>query len=110
MPPHFGRYEDETLWVLEGLFGLRVGDVTLELGPGGYAFVPRGTGNALTNVGDGPGRILVLATPGGLHEKYLDELGGASGVPGAPAGPADTERAAAIAAKYGVEFLPQESG
>jgi quercetin dioxygenase-like cupin family protein len=111
VPPHYGRYEDETLWILEGTFGLRLGDETLDLGPGGYAFVPRGTVHALTNVGRGPGRLLLLVTPGGLCEKYFEELGGARGVPHALAGPADNERAAAIAAKYGTEFLfPPEAG
>jgi quercetin dioxygenase-like cupin family protein len=107
VPPHYGRYDDETLWVLEGIFGLRLGDEMLELRPGSYAFVPRGTVHALANVGRGPGRLLLLVTPGGLCEKYLDELGGARGVPQALAGPTDLERAAAIAAKYGTEFLPE---
>ena len=81
VPPHYGRYEDETLWILEGTFGLRLGDETLELGPGGYAFVPKGTVHALANVGHGPGRLLLLVTPGGLREKYFDDIGGARGVP-----------------------------
>ena len=111
IPPHYGRYEDETFWILEGTFGLRLGDEALELGPGGYAFVPRGTVHALTNVGRGPGRLLLLVTPGGLCEKYFDEMGGARGVPEPLAGPADIERAAAIAAKYGTAFLyPQAAG
>ncbi len=104
-PPHYERYEDETLWILEGTFRLRLGDETVEVGPGGYAFVPRRTVHALTNVGGGPGRVLVLVTPGGLREKYFDEMGRASGVPQVLTGPADIERAAAIAAKYGTEFL-----
>ena len=104
-PPHYERYEDETLWILEGTFGLRLRDETLELGPGGYAFVPRGTLHALTNVGRGPGRLLLLVTPGGLCEKYFDEMGGARGVPHALDGPDNSERAGAIAAKYGIELL-----
>jgi quercetin dioxygenase-like cupin family protein len=122
VPPHYGRYEDESLWALEGTFGLRLGDATVELGPGGYAFVPRGTVHALTNIGRGPGRLLLLVTPGGLREKLFDDLAGARGVPQALAGPADVERAAAIAARYGTELLdppaagpgpgaaPQQSG
>jgi quercetin dioxygenase-like cupin family protein len=105
VPPHYARYEDETLWILDGTFGLRLGDDTLALGPGGYAFVPRGTVHALTNVGHGRGRLLLLVTPGGLREKLFDDIGGARGVPQALAGPDDVERAAAIAAKYGTELL-----
>ena len=108
VPPHYQRYEDEAFWILAGTFRLRLGDETLELGPGGYAFVPRGTVHTLTNGGGGPGRLLALVTPGGLHEQYLDELGGARGVPRAPTSPADVERAVMIAAKYGIGFLPAE--
>ena len=105
VPPHHGRYEDETFWILEGEFRLRLDDETLELGPGGYAYAPRGTVHALANVGDVPGRLLVLVTPGGLRERFIDEMGGSRGVPEALTGSADIERAAAIAAKYGTELL-----
>ena len=105
VPPHYGRYDDETLWVLEGTFSLRLGDETVALAPGSYAFVPRGTVHALTNVGGGPGRLLLFVTPGGLREKLFDDIGGPRGVPGALTGPADVERAAAIAARYGTELL-----
>ncbi len=108
VPPHHGRYEDETFWILEGEFRLRLDDETLELGPGGYAYVPRGTVHALANVGDVPGRLLVLVTPGGLHERYLDEMGDPRGVRGVPTSPAEVERAEMIAAKYGIEFLGPE--
>ena len=108
VPLHYQRYEDETLWILEGMFNLRMGDETLEQGVGGCAFVPRGTVHALTNAGDVPGRLLLLVTPGGLYEKYLDEMGGARGVTQAPISPADVERASTIAAKYGIEFLSLE--
>jgi quercetin dioxygenase-like cupin family protein len=111
VPPHYGRYEDETLWILEGTFGLQLGNAMLELESGGYAFVPRGTVHALTNVGEGLGRLLLLITPGGLREKFFDDIGGARGIPQALAGSADVERAATIAAKYGTEFLyPQVAG
>lgn len=108
MPPHYQRYEDETFWVLEGELNFRLGDDRVLLGPGDYAFVPRGTVHGLANVGGVPGRFLLLVTPGGLHEKYLEEMGGARGVREAPASPAEVERVGMIAAKYGIEFLPVE--
>ena len=108
VPPHSGRYEDESFWILEGAFRLRLDDETLELGPGGYAYVPRGAVHALANVGDVPGRLLVLVTPGGIRERYLDEMGNPRGVRGVPTSPAEVERAEMIAAKYGIEFLGPE--
>ena len=108
VPPHHGRYEDETFWILEGEFRLRLDGETLELGPGGYAYAPRGTVHALANVGDVAGRLLLLVTPGGLHERYLDEMGDSRGVRGVPTGPTEVERAEMIAAKYGIELLCPE--
>ncbi len=77
----------------------------MELGAGGYAFVPRGMVHAFTNVGNTPARMLILVTPGGLHEQFFAELGEPVDAP-APAGPPDVERIVAVSAKYGIEILP----
>jgi mannose-6-phosphate isomerase-like protein (cupin superfamily) len=105
-PPHIERHEDEAFFVLEGTFALMIGGETVEVGPGGFAFVPRGTPHAFTNVGPETGRLLVLLSPGGIHERYFAELGDPTGAPNVPTGPADIERAIAISAKYGIDFLP----
>ena len=109
VPPHIERHEDEALFVLEGTFVFLIAGETVEVGPGDFAFVPRGTPHAFTNVGRETGRLLVLLSPGGIHERYFTELGGPTGVPNAPAGPADIERAIAISTKYGIDFLPPDA-
>ena len=109
VPPHIERHEDEAFFVLEGTFGFRIGGETVEVGPGGFAFVPRGTPHAFTNLGPETGRLLVLLSPGGIHERYFAELGGPTGVPNVPTGPADIERAIAISAKYGIDILPPDA-
>src|SRR5215207_10114714 len=68
VPPHIERHEDEAFFVLEGTFGFLIGGESVEVGPGGFAFVPRGTPHAFTNVGPETGRLLVLLSPGGIHE------------------------------------------
>jgi quercetin dioxygenase-like cupin family protein len=113
MPPHLQRYEDEALFVIEGMFAVLVGDRTVELGPGGYLFVPRGTAHAYTNVGPGPGRLLMLVSPGGIHELFLAEVGAPVAGRAARARtlePPDIARIAIRAEKYGVELLSGAPG
>ena len=109
VPPHVERYEDETFYVLEGSYAFMLDGQMLELGPGGYAFVPRGTVHAFTNTGSTAGRVLTMLTPGGIHEQFFAELGDLvtdpSAVPGLD-GPPDVQRIVAVAAKYGIDILP----
>lgn len=64
--------------------------------------MPRETPHAYTNVGPGPGRLLVLVSPGGIHEHFLAETGALD--------PPDLERIATLAEKYGVELLAVPAG
>lgn len=109
MPPHLQHLDDETLFVLEGTYAIRIADRRVECGPGGYAFVPRGTCHAYTNVGPGPARLLVLVSPGGIHEQFVAELGGPVADPATvplPRDPPDLDAALRVAPKYGIEFAP----
>lgn len=108
-PPHLQRYEDESFVVLEGTYTFLVGDQRRVLHQGDYAFVPRGTVHAFTNTGDAPARLLIVVTPGGIHEQFFAEAGEPIADPAnppAPSGPPDVQRLIAIAAKYGIEILP----
>jgi quercetin dioxygenase-like cupin family protein len=102
MPPHVQRYEDETWYVLEGSYTVLLGDDEVALGPGAYVFVPRGTVHAFTNAGATTARMLVLVTPGHIHEQFLAE---ASDADSRPAWQPDMERVLTVAPKYGVSFL-----
>lgn len=42
VPPHVHESEDELSYVLEGTFGVRIGDVEAEAGPGTYVYKPKG--------------------------------------------------------------------
>ena len=100
-PPHAQRYEEETVYVLEGRYAFLLGEATLELGPGDYVFVPRGMRHAFSNIGSEPARMLILITPGGIHDQFFDEVGDhAACHPGQP----DLAKVLAVAPKYGIEF------
>jgi quercetin dioxygenase-like cupin family protein len=69
---HIHLREDELWWVLEGDFRFRAGDDWLRASTGGMAFGPRGMPHAFQNVGDTPGRLLVVTTPSGL-ERFFEQ-------------------------------------
>ena len=105
-PPHAHRHEEKTFYVLEGRYAFLNGEDSIELGPGDYAFVPRGVVHAFANVGSEPARMLILITPGGIYDRFLEEIGDCLDW---PTGEPDTARALAVAPKYGIEFLPPDA-
>jgi quercetin dioxygenase-like cupin family protein len=105
-PPHIHTTEDEFFFVLDGSFEIRIGDDTHALGPGGFAYVPRGTVHNFHNASETPSRILVGFTPGGI-EGFFRESGRPATDDG-PAPPLDADeiaRTTAAAPKYGLEAV-----
>jgi quercetin dioxygenase-like cupin family protein len=107
--PHRQHHEDEAFFVLEGTYSALIGEERVELGPGSYVFVPRGTVHAATNIGTGTARMLIMVTPGGNHERFLTEIGElvedlSRCTPGLPI--SDSQIAIA-AEKCGVEFFSE---
>jgi quercetin dioxygenase-like cupin family protein len=74
-PPHIQHKDDEAFYVLEGTYTFRLGEETIEHGPGGHVFVPRGTVHAFQNTGDTPARMLIINSPGGIHEQFFLDVG-----------------------------------
>lgn len=95
-PLHLHAREDEIFQVLAGQFRFRCGKVVREAGEGAAVFLPRGIPHAFRNIGGTPGRLLVGVTPGGFEE-FFEEI--------AAAGVTDPAAAAAIGARYGLDFL-----
>jgi quercetin dioxygenase-like cupin family protein len=113
MPPHRQRYDDEALWILEGTYAFQFGEELMTLGAGGYVYVRRSTVHAFANSGQTPARMLMLVTPGGIHERFFAEVGKAvaDGEPSLAAGVApDWPWLTNIARKYGIEILPPSGG
>lgn len=107
-PRHRKRYEDETIWVLDGTYTVVLGDQTIIAQIGSYIFVPRGSSFTIMNSGTGVGHMLSLITPGGIHERFIAELGepvAMNTIPPTPNNQHDVERINTIAEKYGIELL-----
>lgn len=63
-PNHYHCANEESIYVLEGSGTLRIGEDTVEVGPGDYATFPVGPGHThqLLNTGDNPLRYLCFST------------------------------------------------
>lgn len=69
---HTHLREDELWYVLEGEFRFKAGDAMLQASTGGMAFGPRGVPHCFQNIGETPGRLLVVTTPSGL-ERFFEQ-------------------------------------
>ena len=90
--------EDEVWYVLEGDFRFKAGDAMFWVSEGGMAFGPRGTPHNFQNVGDAPGRLLVVTAPSGaerLFEEYNNLL----------PGPIDAEMLSTLGRANWVDFV-----
>ena len=90
--------EDEVWYVLEGDFRFKAGAEMFWVSTGGLAFGPRGTPHNFQNVGDAPGRLLVITAPSGAERLFEDY---AALLPG-PVGP---EQLQAVARANWVDFV-----
>jgi mannose-6-phosphate isomerase-like protein (cupin superfamily) len=108
IPPHIDHRDDEAFFVLEGTYECRLGDRELTCGPGESFFAPRGTPHAIKNVGEAEARLLIVQSPGGVIEKYMEEAWEKIEDPSNPPPPVEPnyERVMAVAQKYGIEMLP----
>lgn len=73
-PLHRHTKESEAFYLLEGELSYRAGEVTYELEPGSFIYLPQGLPHAFRIRGSAPARFLALTTPGGLMSLY-DEVG-----------------------------------
>ena len=88
---------DETHIICAARYECRLGDKMLALGPGDMMFAPRGTPHSIKSIGPETGVELIISSPGGIFDAFIDEL-----TTSMAAGGRDIR---AIAAKYGIEFL-----
>jgi mannose-6-phosphate isomerase-like protein (cupin superfamily) len=103
-PLHRHTREDESFFILEGEYEIRLGDQSVHAVAGAYVFGPRGVAHTFKCVGARPGRIQVIVSPPNLEGFFegIDSL--------ARSGPVAPERVAALAAEYGIELLGPPSG
>ncbi len=105
-PGHVHHTEDEGFYVLEGDVTITVGDETVELVAGQFAFGPRDVPHRFT-VGPDGARMIWVLTPGGF-EDLIDEASVPAETPTVPPPsvlpPADI---AEILRRHGNELLPR---
>lgn len=69
---HLHQDEDEAFFVLDGTLTLRAGSDTVDLGPGGFAWGPRGIPHGFGNAGDDPVRFICVVVPGNLEQMLVE--------------------------------------
>jgi quercetin dioxygenase-like cupin family protein len=103
-PVHRHQNEEEGFYIVDGAVTVFADSVEHELGPGGFAFVPRGTPHAF-RLDSTEATLLLLISPGGAgHEPMFREMGESAPeavLPGPSAEPVDPGVSAAIAERYG---------
>lgn len=104
-PMHTHTREDESFYVLDGRFQFTIGEQTIEVGPGGFLFAPRGVMHGYRNISALPARKLVMITPGGF-ENFFRELGekATQRVAPPPHRSGIIEKGLALAEKYGLRI------
>jgi len=107
-PLHVHRGQDETFYVLEGLFTFHCGDRTWQAGPGSLGFLPREIPHGFSVSEDGPGRTLLINAPAGFAE-VISELGEHASdlvLPGPDVAMPDPARVQAISEAHGIFGAP----
>lgn len=99
---HRHRY-DEHFIICEGHFQFQLGAKMLELGPGDMAFAPAGTPHGFRCLGPETGRQLLISSPGGIFDAFIEEVDEAMADARTFSRPAPDFKA--IAARHGIEFV-----
>lgn len=108
-PLHMHRAQDETFYVIEGVFTFYCGDQTWQAGPGSLGFLPRDVPHGFSVSEDGPGRTLLINAPAGFAE-VISELGEQAGelvIPGPDVAMPDPARIKAISEAHGIFGAPE---
>jgi mannose-6-phosphate isomerase-like protein (cupin superfamily) len=101
-PVHYHEREEETFYVIAGQAEFLLGDTWQAVAVGSTVYIPRGVIHSFRNAGITPLHVLVLNTPGGLHEELFAAL---SELP-RPANPEQGAALIAVAARFGTVMLP----
>ncbi|HME02226.1 MAG TPA: cupin domain-containing protein [Solirubrobacteraceae bacterium] len=98
LPAHRHRNEAETIHVVEGDFELEIAGERTRLSAGESIHIPRDTIHSGANIGQKPGRRVLLFSPAGMERFFLEA--------GSPTSDGDTDPAAVLASaiRHGWEF------
>ena len=98
LPSHLHRGVAETIYVIDGRFEMTVEGQSSGLGPGDTIHVPADAVHSGGNTGDDTGRRVLIFSPGGMEQFFL-ELG-----TGSPDVEIDPNDAVAAAIRHGWRF------
>ncbi|MGV3489888.1 MAG: cupin domain-containing protein [Devosia sp.] len=101
VPWHLHHSEDESFYVLEGQMTMIAGETRQLLGPGDFAFGPRGVAHGFRIEGDAPARILLI-TSGGDFGAFVAEM---SVSPDVAPSPPELALFAAAAQRHNIDIL-----
>jgi mannose-6-phosphate isomerase-like protein (cupin superfamily) len=105
VPAHVHREEDELSYVLEGTFGVKIGDEIATAGPGTYVYKPKGIPHTFWNPGPEPARLIELIWPS-RFEHFFRTLGELAR--SAADDPQAFERKRAdLGREYALDFVPE---
>jgi mannose-6-phosphate isomerase-like protein (cupin superfamily) len=105
-PPHVHEESDEVLLVMEGEFEGFCGDQSWHAGPGSLVFLPQGLPHGFTVSDAGPGRIIVVESPGGFDRFVAAVSEPVGGTQLSETTPPDPARITQLAAANGIRILP----
>jgi quercetin dioxygenase-like cupin family protein len=99
LPAHLHADAAETIHIVEGEFEMTIDGSTERLEAGQSVHIPAGVVHSGGNVGDGPGRRLILFSPAGMESFFVEA--------GATAPDAEVDRGAALdaAMRHGWRFV-----
>ncbi|MGH9229290.1 MAG: cupin domain-containing protein [Acidimicrobiales bacterium] len=100
-PLHVHHREDEAFYVVEGEYSVFIGDDVIRASPGTWVWGPRDVPHGY-QIHSERGRHLSLTMPGGF-EAFFEEVASIATPDADPR--SEMGRLAAVAARYGVEFL-----
>lgn len=98
---HTHSREDESFYVLAGELTVQLGEATMVVAPGEFLRIPRDTRHAFVNRGATPVTAVVLLTPAGLEQFFVDLAALAAE---AADGQIDPETLGALTARFGLDF------
>lgn len=99
-PLHVHSREDEWFYVLDGELVFELDGERTTVGPGGSVWLRRGVVHRYQNFTERDARLLIVTTPGGFHDLFVDM---SAGTP--PGGMPSPELIAALDARYGITTL-----
>jgi mannose-6-phosphate isomerase-like protein (cupin superfamily) len=71
-PLHTHKNEDEAFYILDGEFQVVANERELTVESGGFIYLPKGTFHRFRNVGDKHAKLLLLFTPAGFEQYFVD--------------------------------------